>query len=53
MPWVGVLVTLALGILAWRTIRDERAPGLKPAPAPQRMPAPPANAPAEPTAEPT
>ena len=53
MPWVGLLVTLLLGFAVWRTIRDERAPGLRPAPAARTMPVPPATAAAEPTREPT
>ena len=40
MPWIGLLVTLVLAVAVWRTIRDERAPGLKPAPAPERQPVP-------------
>ena len=53
MPLIGVLVTLALAIVVWLAIRDERAPGLKPAPPARTMPVPPADAPAEPTAEAT
>jgi hypothetical protein len=53
MPWIGLLVTLALAVAAWWVVRDERAPALRPPPAPERMPAPPANAPAEPTVEAT
>src|SRR5215212_11323593 len=33
MPWVAFAVTLLLAILVWRSMRDERAPALKPAPA--------------------
>jgi hypothetical protein len=53
MPWVGLAVTVLLAVVVWRTLRDERAPGLRPSPVPEAMPSPPANAPAEPTAEPT
>jgi hypothetical protein len=53
MPWIGLLATLAISVAVWWAIRDERAPALKPAPGAERMPAPPANAPAEPTAEAT
>lgn len=40
MPWVGLLTTLALAVAVWWAIRDERAPGIRPAPAAQRMPVP-------------
>jgi hypothetical protein len=53
MPWVGLVLTLAIAVAAWWTIRDERAPGLRPAPAAERMPAPPPTAATEPTAEAT
>ena len=53
MPWIGLLVTLLLAVAVWWALRDERAPGLRAAPEARTMPAPPANAPAEPTAEPT
>jgi hypothetical protein len=49
IPWVALLVTLLLAIAVWRSIRDERAPGLKAPPATERMPGPPATAPAEPS----
>jgi hypothetical protein len=40
MPWIAVLVVVLVGVLDWRTLRDERAPGLRPSPAPERMPKP-------------
>lgn len=38
--WLGAVATLAAFAGAWWALRDESGPHLKPAPAPQRMPAP-------------
>jgi hypothetical protein len=38
--WAGWLLTLALALSAYWALRDERTPGLDPAPEPERMPAP-------------
>jgi hypothetical protein len=37
----GLVCVLGVTVSAWRAIRDQRSPGLKPAPAPEPMPAPP------------
>ena len=49
MPWIAVLVVLALSAAVWRAMRDERAPGVKQPPPVRTMPAPPPTAPSEPT----
>ena len=38
--WAGWLLTLALALSAYWALRDERTPGLDPAPEPERMPSP-------------
>ena len=38
--WAGWLLTLALALSAYWALRDERTPGLDPAPEPEKMPAP-------------
>src|SRR3954447_24533933 len=42
MPWIALVITLLLAVAVWRSIRDERAPGLRSPPATERMPSPPA-----------
>jgi hypothetical protein len=42
----GTVAAIAVAAGAWMAMRDERAPGLRPGPEVQAMPAPPATAPA-------
>ncbi len=42
--WIGLLGGVVATVGAWRALRDSRAPGLRPAPEPQRQPVPPAQA---------
>lgn len=52
--WLGLACMLALVYVAYRALRDQRAPGLEPTPEPQRMPAPQLVEPAhEPPSSPT
>jgi hypothetical protein len=49
VPWIALLVTLLLAIAVWWSIRDERAPGLRPPPETRTMPSPPATASGDPS----
>ena len=40
----GFVCLMGVAISAWLAMRDERSPGTRPSPAPERMPAPPATA---------
>jgi hypothetical protein len=48
--WLGALATLGLFAAAWLAVRDESAPRLRPAPAPERLAVPPPGRGPEPVA---
>jgi drug/metabolite transporter (DMT)-like permease len=41
MPWIGLVVVIALAVAVWWAMRDERGPGLKPSPEPRPLAVPP------------
>jgi quinol-cytochrome oxidoreductase complex cytochrome b subunit len=53
MPWVALVVTLAISVTVWLAMRDERAPGIRQPPEVRIRPAPPPDGGHEPSPEPT